>query len=62
MTLQLHDLRRVAHKLGLVVLERQGGVLRVGTAGTVKNERHWDVADAQQGLAILMEVRKGERR
>jgi len=59
MTLQLHDVRRVAHKVGLVVLERGDGKLLVTNGGTPKHLREKLVDTLEEALELVLAERNG---
>jgi len=59
MTLQLHDLRRVAHKVGLTVLERGDGKLLVTCGGTPKHLREKVVDTLEEAWELVMAERNG---
>ena len=60
MTLQLQDLRELAHKVGLTVLERGDGKLLVTTGGTpTKGLRERVVDTVEEALELVMAERNG---
>ena len=55
--LQLQDVRHVANIMGLVILEHINGLI-ISTAGTVKNDEVWEVADTEDALSKLKEIQR----
>jgi len=55
--IQLHDVRRVAHIMGLLILEHEEGLI-ISTAGTVKTDRVWKVANVEEALQTLQKIRR----
>jgi len=57
MNMQLQDVRRVAHIMGLLILKHQDGLI-ISTAGTVKNDRVWKVANIEEVFHTLQTIRR----
>jgi hypothetical protein len=58
MTLQLHDVQRVAHKVALLVFERENGFL-VTNGGSPKTKREKLVGSLEEALELVMAERHG---
>jgi len=56
-TIQLQDVRSVAHIMGLLILEHEEGLI-ISTAGTVKTDRVWKVANVEEALQTLQKIRR----
>ena len=56
-TIQLQDVRSVAHIMGLIILEHSDGLI-ISTAGTVKTDRVWKVANVEEALQTLQKIRR----
>jgi len=56
-TIQLQDVRSVAHIMGLIILEHSDGLI-ISTADTVKNDKVWKVADVEEAFHKLQEIRR----
>ena len=57
MTLHLHDVQRVAHKLGLIIW-KHANCLQISNAGTAKKIKIWEAADPVKAMAILQKIRR----
>ena len=57
MNIQLHDVQRVAHIMGLLVMEHSEGLI-ISTAGTVKTDEVWKVANVEEAMQTLQKIRR----
>ena len=57
MNIKLHDVRRTAHLMGLLILEHEDGLI-ISTAGTVKTDRVWKVANIEEAFHTLQTIRR----
>lgn len=55
--MQLHDLQRIAHILGLIIHHHINS-LHITTAGTPKNTKTWDVQTIDEAMQVLQKIRR----